>query len=285
MELIVRPTQVRENVNSFVYSLPGGGKTYFLLSSYYENGNERGGPVVFDTDKGGVDDTSLEMDILGKVPVFPVGDDEAEKIFYAVAYPKEIIEIVNAHPKFKDYKVTTFGIDTISSGIETLLGNSAMSFEVDDMAEIPATGIMKSKRKRSEGSPAKLDYKSNHNKARLWFRKARDIPYHLVVTCHATYAEEPGQDDKKEEDRTSAGYPNLPGQLKYDAAKLVDHFFYMEQTPGGEFVTHTRPYRKFNARSRIRRFLEPAEVNFTFPKLVQIYEKAKAAGEVAFDDE
>jgi hypothetical protein len=282
MKLAVRPTQIRDTVNAFVYSLPGGGKTGFALSAYEEHGTERRGPVFLDTDKGGVDDTSLDMGLSGKIPVIPVGDDEAEKIFYAVAYPKEIIDLVNSHPRFKSYEVTAFVFDTISSGIEVMLGSSAMSFNLDAQKLIPASGIMKTARKRPKGgSPAQSDYKANHNRARLWFRKARDLPFHTIITCHATYADMPGQEGKADDEKKDqAGYPSLPGQLRYDAAKLVDHFFYMEQTTGGQFVTHTRPYGVWNSRTRIRKFIKEPEVDFTFPKLLKIYQDARAAGAV-----
>lgn len=290
MELILRATKVREHINAMVYALPGGGKTYFLLSTYEESGTERRGPVIFDTDKGGVDDTALDMDLTGKVPIFPVDDGELEKLFYAVAYPEEIVEIVNKSKKFKDYQVTCFGFDTLSSGAEIILGNPSLSLDelvsLEDRQEmitksILSAGAMSHKRKRDHGAPALGDYKEAHNKMRLWLRKAREIPYHVVITCHAGIEEGPEDKGKTgDAEKTWKGYPLLPGKLRYDAAKLVDHFFYMEQTPSGQFRTHTRPRGIWNARTRIRKSLDPSITNFTFPQLVEIYEKAKAKGEV-----
>lgn len=284
MKLQVRPTQVREHLNIFIYAHPGGGKTYFALTSYDES--KRQGPVIFDADKGGVDDTALDMGLVGKIPIVPMGEDEAEKMFYAVMYPEEIVEMVHSTPGFEDYEVTTFVFDTISSGLELLLGNSAFSLSPDDPSkEIPASGLMKAKRARKEGMPAQGDYKANHNRARLWFRKARDLPYHTIITCHAGIEEDQGQVTKeRDSDKTYAGYPILPGKLRYDAAKLVDHFFFMEQTVSGQFVTHTRPAiiggLRYNARTRIRRYLKEPEVDLTFPKLKAIYDRARKEGEV-----
>ena len=281
MQIQVRATEVREHLNVFLYSKPGGGKTYFLLSSYEEHGTERRGPVIFDTDKGGVDDTAIDMKLTGKVPIIPVGDDEGDKLLYAITYPEEIVEMVNAHEKFRDYEVTTFGFDTLSSGAEIILGNSKISFgELDITKSIPASGVMKIQRSRKSGAPALGDYKANHSLLRIWLRKARELRYNTIITCHAGIEETEGSKGKDGNDKEFEGSALLPGKLRYDAAKLVDHFFFMEQTPSGAFITHTRPYKIWNARTRIRRFLQPQEQDFTFPKLAAIYEKAKAEGEV-----
>ena len=280
MKLAIRPTQVRNTVNTFVYGLPGCGKTWFLLSSYWERDGRRGGPVCFDTDQGGIDDTALDMGLYGKIPVIPVESNQDEILLYAVAYPDEVIKQVNATPGFEDYVVDTFGFDTISSGIELVLGNAAVSFS-DPSKMIHASGVMKQSRKRDHGAPAPGDYKANHSRARLWFRTVRNLPVNTIITCHAAMLEDPGQQGKDlNESKTYSGYPNLPGQLKWDAAKLVDHYFYMEQTESGRFVTHTRKYQKWNARTRIRKFINEPEIDLTFPKLQAIYEKAKKAGEV-----
>ena len=115
---------------------------------------------------------------------------------------------------------------------------------------------------------------------RIWFRKAREIPYHTIITCHAGIEE--GPDDKGKQgdaDKTWGGYPLLPGKLRYDAAKLVDNFFYMEQTPSGKFITNTRPHSIWNSRTRLRSHLPARIENFTFTQLREIYEKAKGGSD------
>ena len=273
----LRTTAMLPWLDVFAYSFPGGGKTRLLLSSYYESssGAERGGPLVFDFDKRGVDATAADMGLSGKIPVLELLSEE--EMIYSCSYPKEIIEMVNADPRFKDYKVELFGYDTVSSMEDMLMGETARpSGEL--MPSTPGVGLLKKDRKRDGAfEPALGDYKALHNRTLAFLRRVREMPFHSIITCHAGRFEtetSPKGLSVSPELKQFGTFPAINGQNKYSAAKLHDYFLFMENK-NGEFITYTTSQRDFVARTRLHNKIKPQIKNLTFWDLKKVYDDAR----------
>jgi hypothetical protein len=259
----------------FIYGLPGCGKTHFILSSYWEKDGKRGGPVVFDFDKRGVDATAADMGLSDKIPVLALHSEE--EMIWSCSYPEEVKAIVAADPKFKDYEVEVFAYDTVSSMEEIILGETPRV----QTPLLPATqgnGLMAIQRRR-DGSfePALGDYKALVNRTKAFLRRVREMPQHTIVTCHASKAltpESPRGLKTPEEDKQYGIYPMLTGDNKYNCAKWHDFFLYMTGKQGMH-TSHTRGQGTFVARTRLESKLKPQINGLTFQQLKAEYDKAR----------
>ena len=250
MQLKPRASTQPDYLDFFVYSLPGGGKTRFILSAY--NAEENSGPVIFDTDARGVDATASDMGIAGKVPVFEISTDD--DMILSCSYPERIIEMVHSDERFKDYQVTLFAWDTLSSMEDILMGETARQ-QKPTLPASPGSGIMATGRSRSDPfSPAMQDYKGMVGRTKSFLRKVRELPYSTIVTAHAVRAEtedSPRGLSVPAEQKTYATYPDLVGKNRYTAAKLMDGFFYMEHRGKDQHYLYTIPRGGAHSRTRI----------------------------------
>ncbi len=271
----LRETSLLPWMDTFLYGYPGCGKTGFILSSYWEKDGERGGPVVFDFDKRGVDATAADMGLSGKIPVIELKTEE--EMIYSCTYPKDIVAMVNNDPKFKDYQVQVFGYDTVSSMEEVILGEQPR-VQTKLMPASPGYGLMKVGRKRDGAfEPALGDYKALVNRTKAFLRRVREMPMHTIITCHAereVTEDSPKGMDIKDSDKSYGIYPSLTGKNRYSCAKLHDFFLYMEQI-NGTFYTHTQNRGSFKARTRMMSKLDAQIKNLNFWKLKEVYDKAR----------
>jgi hypothetical protein len=275
----LRETSMLPWLDVFLYGHPGCGKTKFILSSYYESesGAERGGPIVFDFDKRGVDATAADLGLSGKIPVIELKSEE--EMIYSCTYPKEIIEMVNADPRWKEYKVEVFGYDTVSSMEELILGEPARPTGT----VLPATkgsGLLAIQRRRDGAfEPAMGDYKALVNRTKAFLRRVREMPYHSIITCHAkkdVTEESPRGMNVPEDQKVFGIYPNLTGDNKYNCSKLHDFFLYMEEKYG-KFTIHTQSSGQFKARTRLKSKLAARLDNVDFWYLKKVYDDARGA--------
>lgn len=275
MNLAVRSTSLQPWLDVFVYSFPGGGKTGLILSSYWEKEGKRGGPVVFDFDKRGVDATAADMGLSGKIPVVEL--KTTEDIIYSCTYWEDIIKGVNESEEFKDYQVDLFAWDTVSSMEDLVMGEPKRG-TTPTLPASKGSGFMALDRKREVGGgPAVGDYKVLINFTKAFLRRVREMPMHTIVTCHAGKSET--ADSKRGisvavEDKTFGVFPDLIGQNKYSAAKLHDFFLFMEQK-GGKFTTYTQPRGNISARTRLRKHLPALMDNVSFWDLKSAYDSAR----------
>ena len=252
MKFQPRASSLHEYVDTFVYAAMGGGKTGFILDTYWEKDSKHGGPVVFDADKGGVDATAADMGLAGKVPVFEL--EEFEQVIYSCTYPEEIIKSVHTMDGFADYEVDIFAWDTLSSMEDDIMGETARP-KGDLLPADPGYGIMKKARARDDPfAPAIADYKGQVNRTKAFIRHVRALPLHTIITCHAVRELE--EDSKRglsvrEEDKRYGIFPDLVGKNRYTAAKLHDIYMYMEQR-GDDFYGYTQPRGGAKARSRFK---------------------------------
>ena len=273
----LRSTSLLPWLDIFAYSYPGGGKTAFGLSAYYEREGARGGPVFFDFDMRGVDATAADLGLSGKIPVFSLKTEE--EMIYSCSYPQEIVKTVNADPKFKDYKVEVFVYDTVSSMEDSIMGEGARP-QGDLLPASSGFGLMKKQRTR-DGifEPALGDYKALHNRTLAFLRRVREMEMHTIVTCHAGRFEthdSPRGLSVPPELKKFGTFPGINGQNKYTVAKLHDFFLFME-AKGGKFLTYTQSQSDFQARTRLRSKLKPVLENLTFWDLLKVYDEARAA--------
>lgn len=273
----LRSTSLLPWLDIFCYGQPGCGKTHFILSSYWEKDNARGGPIVFDFDKRGVDATAADMGLSGKIPVIELKTEE--EMIWSCSYPEEVKAMVAADPKFKDYKVEVFAYDTISSMEEIILGETPRA-KTELLPSTSGSGLMAITRKR-DGSfePALGDYKALVNRTKAFLRRVREMPEHTIVTCHASKALTP--DSPKglkvpEEDKQYGIFPMLTGDNKYNCAKWHDFFLYMKGQHG-QHTTYTRGQGTFVARTRLESKLQPQINGLSFWDLKAKYDEARGA--------
>ena len=255
MKFKPRASSVHEFLDVFVFATMGGGKTGFILDTYWEKDGKRGGPIVFDADKGGVDATAADMGLAGKIPIFDLSDFDS--IMYSCTYPKEIINAVQEMPGFEDYNVDIFAWDTLSSMEDDIMGEPARA-KGDVLPASPGYGLMGKQRKRDDAfAPAVQDYKGQIQRTKAFVRHVRALQMHTIITCHAVRELE--EDSQKglsvrEEDKRYGIFPDLVGKNRYTIAKLHDIFMFMEQR-GNDFYGYTQPRGGAHARSRFKAHL------------------------------
>ena len=200
-------------------------------------------------------------------------------MIYSCSYYKDIIEMVNADPKFKDYEIEVFAYDTVSSMEELILGESPRATS-DALPASTGSGLLKIPRRR-DGSfePAMGDYKALINRTKAFLRRVREMPMHTIITCHANRhetADSPRGLTVPVEHKQFGTFPALTGDNRYSCAKLHDFFLYMEQVQG-QFTTHTVNRGDFKARTRMMHHLPAAIKDLKFWDLKKVYDKARAA--------
>jgi hypothetical protein len=287
-QLLIRESGVRNWLDVFVHSLPGGGKTGFLLSSYWERSDpngilpvKRGGPLVLDFDKGGADATAASMGLAGKIPIIEPVDEE--QVIYILTYPEKVVEQVHATPGFEDYQVDVFGFDTLSSMEDLFMGEPKRATG-ELLPASNGSGLMAKARRRDETfEPAIGDYKALISRTKAAIRLIRAMPFHTITTCHTSL--KPTPDSPKglsvpAEDKTLGLFPNLIGdENRFNIAKLHDAFLYMEQR-GGRFYTHTQPRGGAVARTRFQGQIKPEIENLKFWDLVNTFNGLRQTKEV-----
>jgi hypothetical protein len=262
-------------VDFFVHSLPGGGKSAFVLSSYWEKDGKRGGPVVFDFDKRGVDATAADMGLAGKFPIFEPTCEE--DIIYSCTYWEDIIAEVHKMDGFQDYEVSCLSWDTITSMEDMIMGESPRATSERLKAD-PGSGLLTISRKRdATREPAPGDYKALGSRTKAFVRRVRAIPMHTIVTAHTHRTET--QDSKKglgvrDEDKNYGFFPGLIGQNRYTAAKFHDFYLYLFQR-GGNFFAYTRTQGGIECRTRYQNHIKPEIANPKFWDFVQIHENLR----------
>lgn len=276
MKLEVRATGMRPFLDVFVHGMPGSGKTQFILSSYFENESGRGGPIVIDFDKGGVDATAANLGLSGKIPTFEPANEE--QAIFAICYPERVVEQVHAMPEFADYKVTTFAIDTLSSWEDLVMGTPARA-ESEDLPASTGSGLMKIKRKRDESyEPAPGDYKALISRTKALMRYVREMPYHTITTCHTVRhatPESPKGLGVPADEKEYGYYPALVGDdNRVNIGKLCDVWLYMYER-GGKFFANTRNQGGAIARTRMRAKLPNPVESPDFPSLLQVFNELR----------
>jgi hypothetical protein len=276
MILKPRASATHNYVDVYIFSMPGGGKTGFIVRTYWEKDNERGGPVIFDLDHGGADATCADMGLAGKIPIIPINTEE--ELIYSCTYYKEIIKEVNATKGFEDYKCQIFSWDTVSSMEDTIMGEPKRP-QGPVLPASPGFGLMSKSRARDDAfAPALADYKGMVNRTKAFMRHVRALPIHTIVTAHAV--RELTDDSKKgmsvrEEDKTYGIFPDLIGKNRYNSHKLHDIFMYMEQR-GNKFFGYTTPRGGAASRTRFQSHLQPVIENPDFWEFVKINDKLRA---------
>lgn len=276
MKLEVRATGMREFLDVFIHGGVGSGKTQFILSSYFENESGRGGPVIIDFDKGGVDATAANLGLSGKIPVFEPQNEE--QAIFAVCYPHKLVEQVHEMPGFADYKVTVFALDTLSSWEDLVMGEPARAQSEDVPASL-GYGLMKIKRKRDESyEPAPGDYKALISRTKALMRKVREMPFHTITTCHTVRhatPESPKGLGVPADEKEYGYYPALIGDdNRVNIGKLHDVWLYMFER-GGKFYANTRLQGGAIARTRMRAKLPNPVESPDFPSLLEVFNKLR----------
>ncbi len=273
MKFQPRASSTHEYVDAFIFAMMGGGKTGFIIDTYWENDGSansigdkwnmskgrkgRGGPVVFDADKGGVDATAADMGFAGKIPIFPLTN--FDEIIYSCTYHEEVINAVHEMPGFEDYEVDIFAWDTLSSMEDEIMGEPKRASS-DLLPADPGYGVMAKTRGRDDPfAPALQDYKGQIQRTKAFIRHVRSIPMHTIVTCHAVRELE--EDSAKglsvrEEDKRYGIFPDLVGKNRYTAAKLHDIYMFMEAR-GNDFYGYTTKRGGAPSRTRFKAHLKP----------------------------
>lgn len=264
MQLAQRAAQQTDKIDFFIHAAPGGGKSGFILDSYWEKDGKRGGPVVFDFDQGGILPTADDMALRGKVPIFSL--ESMDDVIYSCTYPEDIIKQVNEMEGFEDYRVDLFSYDTVSSMEEMLMGRPARQ-------AIKGEGIMAQGRKRDDPyAPAMADYKAIVNRTRSFIRAVRQLPLHTIITCHTE--REATEDSPKgmraaEESKKYGLFPAVYGKNRYTIAKYHDIFGYMFER-GGDFYMWTVSQGGAAARTKYKNNLPREIKNPKFWDIVKI---------------
>lgn len=237
-------------MDTFIHSMPGGGKTGFALTSYYETETERGGPVIIDFDKGGADGTVVDMGLGGKIPILtPQNEDQ---VIYIATYPHKIVEMVNKTKGFEDYKVKVFVIDTLSGYEDLVMGEGARATSPD----LPATkgyGLMSISRKREETqAPHPTDYKAMMQRSKALMRYLREMPFDTITTCHTVRAATPESPKGLGVEKEYGLYPALAGDdNRVNIGKLHDFWLYAFEA-GGKFYFCTTNQKGAIARTKFK---------------------------------
>ena len=216
MQLAQRAATKREKYDFFIHAFPGGGKSGFILDSYWEKDGKRGGPVVFDFDQGGIMPTADDMHLGGKVPIFSLTTED--EIIYSCTYLDDIISQVHDMPEFKDYQVDLIAYDTLSSMEEMLMGETRRAHK-PDLPASPGSGILATGRKRDPDdplAPALQDYKAINIRTKAFIRRVRDLPINTIITCHT----DGGDEELTESRKALAGdttVEELPNWILQDA--------------------------------------------------------------------
>jgi hypothetical protein len=275
MQFKPRATALHEYVDAFVIAAPGGGKTGYILSTYWEKDGKRGGPVVFDADKGGVDATAADMGMGGKIPVFQL--ESFDHIIYSCTYPEEIINLVHAMPGFEDYEVDIFAWDTLSSMEDDIMGQPKRASS-ELLPASAGSGLMAKSRNRDDAyAPALADYKGQINRTKAFVRYVRAMKMHTIITCHAV--RELAENSEKglsvrEEDKTYGIYPDLVGKNRYTIAKLHDVYMMMEHR-GDKRYGYTQPRGGFIGRTRFENHLAAQITEPKFRDLIALNESLR----------
>ena len=275
MKFQPRASALHEHVDAFIMANMGGGKTGFILKTYWEKDGKHGGPIVFDADKGGVDATAADMGLAGKIPIFTLED--FDHIIYSCTYPQEIIAEVHKMPGFKDYEVDIFAWDTLSSMEDDIMGEPARQ-KGEILPASKGYGLMAKGRARDDPfAPAMQDYKGQIQRTKAFVRHVRALSMHTIITCHAV--RELKEDSQKglsirEEDKSYGVFPDLVGKNRYTVAKLHDVFMLMEQR-GNDFWGYTQPRGGAMCRTRFKNNLDAQIRNPTFRSFIELNRKLR----------
>lgn len=272
MKYLTALENLEDKLNSLVYSRPGGGKTTFGLSHPY--------PVIVDPGEQGYQ-TVLEPHHRKHKDV-PVIEIESYEDLEDVVYDtdKVMAEFQQAKPEWADYPYKSFIFENLNLLQELVLGKASKVDPTTKKIIRPATGIMALPNKRDvHDIPGMKDFNSLSRKTKDFFKGVRNMPYHTVLTVHAGLYESEESPKGLRVDPTEKileGFPNLYGQLRWVGGGLVDLYMYLERRQVGNtfrYFAHTRPHKKFEARSKISSRL-PTQIEWTDKSLFEFI-KAK----------
>lgn len=265
MKLEIKPAASAQWFDFFVHSFPGGGKSSFILSSYWEKDDQRGGPLVFDYDEGGIGNAAVDQGLGGKIPIITIANEE--ELFYAGVHWKDLVQQVGTTPGFENYRVDVLAHDTVSSMEEMIMG-------FPSRGTTQGSGLMAKAAKRAETySPHPSEYKAVMNRSKSLFRLLHAAEIHTIVTAHTVKAETPESKrglKVEETEKEYAFYPGLMGDTRYVGMKMFPFYLYLLQR-GGQFYAQTRPKQGGpQARTQFQSRMRPEVVNPKFWDFVAV---------------
>lgn len=264
MKYLTAVEHLGKRCNTLAYSRPGAGKTTFGLQHPY--------PVIVDPGEQGY------MTVLEGHPDVPVLEIESIDDIEEVVFDTDDVmtEWKKHHVEWVDYPFQSFIFENLNLVQETILGKpSKVNPDTKEVIR-PAEGIMKLPNSRdNRWTPCPMDFNVLSRKTTEVLKGIRNMPYHTLMTVHAgifTDEESKKGIDVKESEKTKAGFPNMYGQFKWTGGGLADFYMYLERKVVGnklQFIAHTRPYKKFEGRSKISKKL-PSEINWTDKSLFDV---------------